>query len=92
MIDNHRHGTHPDIVNRLKRADGHIRKVVEMIEGGRPCLDVAQQLHAVEHAINRAKVTLIKDHMEYRVDALMGPLDSDQRSEINEFKEIAKYL
>ena len=49
------HQTHPDIVKRLKRADGHLRGVVEMIEGGRSCLDIAQQLHAVEKAINEAK-------------------------------------
>jgi hypothetical protein len=42
------HTTHPEIVNRLKRAQGHLRSIVEMIENGRACLDIAQQLHAVE--------------------------------------------
>lgn len=53
------HQSHPEIVKRLKRADGHLRGVIEMIEGGRPCLDIAQQLHAVEKAIAQAKKTLI---------------------------------
>ena len=48
-------GTHNDVVNRLKRAEGHIRTIVEMIEANRECLDVAQQLQAVEKAIQNAK-------------------------------------
>jgi len=33
------HETHPDIIKRLKRADGHLKGIIEMIEAGRPCLD-----------------------------------------------------
>lgn len=55
----HRHATHPNIVKRLKRADGHLQSVIEMIETGRPCLEISQQLHAVERAIAQAKKTLI---------------------------------
>ena len=39
-----RHASHPDIVNRLKRADGHLQKIIRMVEDGRPCADLAQQL------------------------------------------------
>ena len=45
------HASHPDIVKRLKRASGHLNKVITMIEEGTPCLDVAQQLHAVANAV-----------------------------------------
>lgn len=92
MIDSHRHQSHPDIVNRLKRAEGHLRKVIDMIESDRPCLDVAQQLHAVENAISRAKAALIQDHLDSCVDALVGPMTGDQRREIENFKAIARYL
>ena len=60
------HQSHPEIVKRLAEgADGHLRGVIEMIEGGRPCLDIAQQLHAVEKAIAQAKKTLIQDHHDH---------------------------
>jgi DNA-binding FrmR family transcriptional regulator len=49
------HRSHPDIVKRLKRAEGHLRRVISMIEEARPCLDVAQQLHAVEKAVGRPR-------------------------------------
>ena len=86
------HQTHPDIVKRLKRADGHLRGVAEMIEGGRSCLDIAQQLHAVEKAINEAKKTLIRDHLDHCLEETVGPLPKAERRSIDEFKEITRYL
>ena len=87
-----KHETHPDIVKRLKRADGHLRSVVEMIEGGRSCLDIAQQLHAVEKAIGEAKKTLIRDHLDHCLEETVGPLPKAERRTIDEFKEITRYL
>jgi len=86
------HESHPEIVKRLKRADGHLRRVIEMIETGRTCLDIAQQLHAVEKAIGQAKKTLIQDHLDNCLEDVVGPLQRDQRRSVDEFKEIAKYL
>ncbi|MER8810885.1 metal-sensing transcriptional repressor [Mesorhizobium australicum] len=88
----HIHETHPDIVKRLKRADGHLKGVIEMIEAGRPCLDIAQQLYAVEKAISQAKKTLIQDHLNHCLEDVVGPLAREQRRSIDEFKDITKYL
>lgn len=88
----HVHETHPEIVKRLKRADGHLRSVIEMLETGRNCLDIAQQLHAVEKAITQAKKTLIQDHLDHCLDEVVAPLPRDQRRSIDDFKDIIKYL
>lgn len=61
----HPHETHPAIALRLKRAEGHLRRIVTMIEEGRPCLDLATQLHAVERAVAEAKRALIHDHIDH---------------------------
>ena len=45
------HASHPEIIKRLKRAEGHLRSIVAMLEDGRPCEQIAQQLQAVESAI-----------------------------------------
>ena len=92
MSEPHIHETHPAIVKRLKRADGHLRKVIEMIEAGRPCLDIAQQLQAVESAIGQAKKTLIQDHLDHCLDEVAGPLPREQREVVAAFKAIARYL
>lgn len=86
------HQTHPRIVKRIRRAEGHLRGIIEMIEAGRPRLDIAQQLHAVEKAIAQAKKVLIQDHLDHCLDEAVGPLARDRRRSIDEFKEIAKYL
>ena len=88
----HKHDTHPEIVKRLRRAEGHLRSVIAMIEVGKPCLDLAQQLHAVEKAIVNAKRTLIQDHLDHCLEDAVGSLARDQRRSIDEFKAITKYL
>ena len=88
----HTHATHPEIIKRLKRAEGHLRSVIAMIEGGKPCLDIAQQLSAVEKAIINAKRTLIHDHLDHCLEETVGALPRDRRQSIDEFKTIAKYL
>ena len=56
----HHHQSHPEIIKRLRRAEGHQRSVIQMIEEGRECIDVAQQLYAVEATTAKAKKTLIQ--------------------------------
>lgn len=88
----HVHTTHPEIIKRLKRAEGHLRAIIAMIEAGRSCLEVSQQMHAVEKAIGQAKRTLISDHLDYCLEDAVGALGRDKRRSIDEFKEITKYL
>jgi DNA-binding FrmR family transcriptional regulator len=51
-----------------------LRSIIGMIETQRPCLDGAQQLHAVENANPQAKKTLIHDHIENCLKQAVGPL------------------
>jgi uncharacterized protein len=88
------HASHPEIVNRLKRAEGHLRKIIAMIEEQRPCLDLAQQLHAVEKAVCQAKKRLIHDHIDHCLEQSVnaGVPAGDARASVEEFKAITKYL
>ena len=92
MAEPHLHESHPEVVRRLKRAAGHLQGVIEMIEAGRPCLDLAHQLHAVEAAIANAKRTLIHDHLDHCLDHVVGAIPRAGRGPIDEFKAITKYL
>jgi len=92
MSDTHVHQTHPEIVKRLKRAEGHIRRVIAMFGEGRNCLDLAQQLHAVEKAISEAKRHLIHDHVDHCLDAAANGHGKPTRTVVNEFRAISRYL
>jgi uncharacterized protein len=86
------HATHPEIVKRLRRAEGHMRTVIGMIEQQRGCLDIAQQLHAIEKAVASAKKALIHDHIDHCLEHTVRPDRSATKTSIAEFKAISKYL
>lgn len=88
----HTHQSHDAIVKRLKRAEGHLRSIVTMIEDGRACVDIAQQLHAVEKAVCQAKRTLIQDHIDHCLEDAVGALANGEGASLEEFKQITKYL
>ena len=86
------HGSHPDIIKRLKRADGHLQAIVAMLEQGRGCLDIVQQLQAVESAVAKAKKTLAHDHIDHCLEHAVREGNQSADEAIREFKEITKYL
>jgi uncharacterized protein len=86
------HASHPDIMARLKRAHGHLASVIQMIEAGRPCVDLAQQLHAVEKAIVNAKRELIQDHIDHCLEDATAQGGREAKAALAEFKSITKYL
>ena len=89
MSDNHPHAA---IARRLKRANGHLETIVEMIEQGRPCAQIAQQLQAVESAIESAKKALIHDHIGHSLEDTLKAAGSKGRAVLKDFRLVAKYL
>ena len=85
------HASHPDIIARLKRAHGHLASVTQMIEAGRPCVDLAQQLHAVEKAISSAR-ELIQGHIDRCLEVAVGQNGRLAKAALAEFKALTKYL
>lgn len=86
------HTSHPDVIKRLKRAEGHLKSVVAMLEEGRGCLEIAQQLQAVEKAVGSAKKTLVHDHIDHCLERSVRDGARGADGTIREFKEITKYL
>jgi DNA-binding FrmR family transcriptional regulator len=83
-----KHQNHPAVLKRLKRTEGHLRAVIGMLEDHRPCVDLAQQLHAVEKAVSSAKRELIHDHLEHCLEGK----GTDTKTALREMKQLAKYL
>jgi DNA-binding FrmR family transcriptional regulator len=86
------HTSHPDIIKRLKRVEGHLRAVIAMLESERPCGEIAQQMQAIESAVTKAKKTLIHDHIDHCLEHATGPTGRASKQSIRTFKEITKYL
>ncbi|MFA5962449.1 MAG: metal-sensing transcriptional repressor [Sphingomonas sp.] len=86
------HASDPEVRRGLTQAQGHLASILTMLGDGRSCLDLAQQLQAVESTIRGVKRALIHDHMEHCIaDAVAdGGMGADQA--LREFKTLTKYL
>jgi uncharacterized protein len=84
--------TFPEIGARLKRAHGHLAGVIDMLQQGRQCMDIVQQLQAVEKAIANAKKELIKDHIHHCLEETSETMPREVRKLIKEFQGVTKYL
>ena len=90
-MSQHIHESHDAIIKRLKRANGHMNKVIAMMEGGQPCTEVARQLQAVYKAVFNAKQALIRDHIDHclSVEAIKTRPAEEIKAEL---AEITKYF
>lgn len=86
-VESGTHSSHEEVRKRLKRAAGHLNKVISMIEENEKCIDISMQLHAVVKALVEAKKTIIHDHIEHCLSE-----ENLNVNDLKEFKEIAKYL
>ena len=86
------HTSHPEIIKRLKRAEGHLKSTIAMLEAGQGCVKVAQQLQAVESAIANAKRTLVHDHIDHCLEHAVRSGEQHPDDTIREFKDITKFM
>lgn len=86
------HALDPDILKRLRRAQGHLDTVVKMVGAGREVPDVVQQLQAVEKALEKVKSLLIFDHIEHHLFDHAEAVSPEARRSIEGLKALTKYL
>lgn len=69
-----------DVRKRLRRAQGQVGGLIQMIEDGRDCRDVIIQLAAVSRALDRAGFRLIASGLEQCLsdDSEQGAADREQ--------------
>ena len=76
-------------INRLKRSEGQIRGIIKMLEEGRYCIDVLQQMQAVKSALAKAESQLLKEHAATCIEAAIGSGDADaQREKVEELVDL----
>ena len=71
-IVEHNHGEHTHthtqtklVLNRMAKIIGHLESTKTMVEDGRDCTEVLNQLAAIRSAINGVSKLIMKDHMEH---------------------------
>lgn len=53
----------PDLRNRLRSAQGHLRAIAEMIDGDADCIDILRQVSAVRGAIRAINRELYRAYL-----------------------------
>lgn len=56
--------TQERILHRLKIAQGHLKKVIEMVENNDYCIDVIHQSQAVQAALKESDSLTLENHLK----------------------------
>lgn len=56
--------TQERILHRLKIAQGHLKKVVQMVEDDTYCIDVIHQSQAIQKALKEVDNLLLEEHLK----------------------------
>lgn len=54
---------HEDVIKRLKNIEGHIRGVGRMVENDAYCIDVINQIQAVQSALSKVSTLVFNAHL-----------------------------
>ena len=80
---------HKDQISSIRRIEGQIRGIEKMIENGEYCIDILNQLKAVQKALASVEANILETHVEHCVaQAISSPDDAKQK--IAELTKIIK--
>lgn len=76
-------------LKRLKNIEGHIRGVERMMENEAYCIDVIQQIHAIQAALNKVSTIILDEHLHSCVlTAVQGDNPEDRERVLKEIREV----
>lgn len=79
---------HTNTIKRLKTIEGHIRGIQRMLEEDAYCIDVINQVHAVQSALNKVNKQILDQHLNSCVITAIRGDDPQERERI--LKEITE--
>jgi len=69
-----------NVRHRLKRIEGQVRGVARMVEEDKYCIDILTQISAIEAAMDKVALELLRDHTKHcLMDPKVGPEDRDEK-------------
>ena len=74
-------GDRQAICNRLKRIEGQVRGVSQMVADDRYCIDILHQVQAIKSALARAEDEILRDHAAHCVAGAIASGDVDEQRE-----------
>ncbi len=83
------HERNDDVLRRLKSIEGHVRGVQRMVEDGTYCIDVVNQIVAIQRALKKVSGLVLDDHLHSCVtDAMRGPDEGTRERVLGELIDV----
>lgn len=80
--------TQERILHRLKIVQGHLKKVISMVESDEYCIDILHQSQAIQKALKESDNLMLENHLQKcATDAIRG---GDSKKAIAEVMEVFK--
>ena len=77
------------VVNRLRSIEGHVRGIQRMVEEDAYCIDVIQQIQAVQAALSKVSARVLGDHLHSCVTtAIQGDDPSERERVLQEIMQV----
>ncbi len=78
-----------DIHKRLRRIEGQVRGIMQMVEDDRYCIDIIHQVQAARAALGRVEEAVLQQHAETCIqDAITSGNSKDQGQKIAELLDL----
>lgn len=78
-----------DIMRRLKSVEGHVRGIERMVDEGAYCVDVVNQIVAVQRALKKVSGLVLDRHLHTCVThAIQGSDDAAKERVLGELLEV----
>ena len=74
--------TRVNILNRLRSIAGHVRGIERMVDDGEYCVDVVNQILAVQRALQKVNAMVLDRHLHTCVTTAIRGEDPDQRERV----------
>jgi len=71
-----------NILNRLKSIEGHVRGIERMVENGDYCIDIVNQILAVQRALHKVNSLVLDRHLHTCVTTAIRGEDPDERERV----------
>lgn len=83
------HVAKEDVIRRLKSVEGHVRGVQRMVDEGAYCIDIVNQIVAIQRALKKVSGLVLDDHLHSCVtDAMRGPDGATRERVLEELVEV----
>ena len=84
------HPDHSDNLSSIRRIEGQVRGVQQMIDDKRYCIDIVNQMKAIQSALSRVESQILEKHLRSCVTQVLNKKEMEEK--ITELVKVFKQI